>query len=61
MVSVSYWILAGELNPYPWILAAFIFLSYEEKGKLGGYPIVSDETRTQILILYLLWAAKSKN
>lgn len=59
MVSVSYWILAGELNPYPCILVAFIFLSHEENGKLGGHPIVSAETGTQILILYLPWVAKN--
>ena len=32
MVSISYWFLA-EGNPYPWILAAFISLSYVCAGR----------------------------
>lgn len=53
--------MAGELKPYPWILAAFVSLSYVcagRKGKLEGHLIVLAETTTQILILYLPWATK---
>lgn len=57
-----------NLHPYSRILVAFVFFSYvwlEEKGKLGGHPIVLAETRTNNLVFALshkkITEAKTEN
>lgn len=59
---VSYWILAGELTPYPWILVAFVFLSYVcagRKRRVSRTSYCLGWTKTQILILNSPWATKN--